>query len=351
MQTLHKVFYSLVKVNILSVDPTISTISTISTTKDNNLSLLSRAGVSQETVSIPSVNPTMSTIFTIFKLSPTLLTKKASMLQILPQTLASLTTLPELTTHRITVIANNLAFYNKNPKAFNEYLAGVIDGDGYFRILSGKYPRLAIEVGIIDTPLLIAIQNYVGGKIYHLGNRPTLVKYQIADRSTMIKLVHLVNGHIRNTVRVPQFIKVCEALDIQYIPALPLTVHNAYWSGFFDADGCISASFTSKRSGIQISCVQKYVGNLSEWKSTFNGGLVLQKSTLGSWYSWQIASKKDVITMLNQFTDYPLLSHKTARISMIEEFQTLHAQKAHKVNSPLNIQWVALELRWKEEFK
>jgi hypothetical protein len=68
-------------------------------------------------------------------------------------------------------------------------------------------------------------------------------RYRVQKRSVVTRLVHAVNGYIRNSVRLPQFIKVCRALEIKAQRPFPLTQRSAYHAGFFDADGHISLFF------------------------------------------------------------------------------------------------------------
>ena len=51
---------------------------------------------------------------------------------------------------------------------------------------------------------------------------------------TRINLINRINGNIRNSKRVPQFIKCCSLYHIIYIPALLLTTQNAWFSDFFE---------------------------------------------------------------------------------------------------------------------
>jgi hypothetical protein len=48
-----------------------------------------------------------------------------------------------------------------------------------------------------------------------------------------------LNGHLRNTVRVEQFKKLCEIVKVSFLVAPPLTIENGYIAGFFCADGSI----------------------------------------------------------------------------------------------------------------
>ncbi len=52
--------------------------------------------------------------------------------------------------HYINIVSRSYSTYLplRDANSFNEWLAGVIDGDGYFYIISNKYPSLTIEMEV-----------------------------------------------------------------------------------------------------------------------------------------------------------------------------------------------------------
>jgi ubiquinol-cytochrome c reductase cytochrome b subunit len=78
----------------------------------------------------------------------------------------------------------------------------------------------------LDYPTLMLIKNKLGGSV-KLRSGVKAYRYRLHNREGMMKLVNMVNGNIRNSKRIPAFIKVCTVLNINYIPASILTTSNA----------------------------------------------------------------------------------------------------------------------------
>ena len=181
--------------------------------------------------------------------------------------------------------------------------------------------------------------------------RPNVIRLTIRKRANMLDLVNRVNGNIRNSVRVPQFQSVCSVLNIHFVTPIPLTTSNAWFTGFFDADGTIIASFTSKFF-IKIHVTNKHHSDLELYRSIFNGSLNAVRTSQGVVYAhrWSISSKSDILAMTSYFKLCPPVSHKLSRVNMVEEYYELYSLEAHKVNSPHYSKWLALAKRWKIEF-
>jgi ubiquinol-cytochrome c reductase cytochrome b subunit len=122
-------------------------------------------------------------------------------------------------------ICKNTSENNK----FNEWLAGVIDGGGSFLVSKSGYSSCEITMDKLDYHTLMLIKNKLGGSV-KLRSGVNAYRYRLHNREGMIQLVNMVNGNIRNSKRIPAFIKVCTVLNINYIPASPkgiLTTSNA----------------------------------------------------------------------------------------------------------------------------
>jgi ubiquinol-cytochrome c reductase cytochrome b subunit len=236
--------------------------------------------------------------------------------------------------------------------SFNEWLAGVIDGDGYFHILSSKYPSLTIEMEKKNLSLLLYISDKIGGLIYtDLKGRPNVVRLTVRKRSNMIDLVNRINGNIRNSIRVLQFTKVCEMFHISYIWAAPLIYDNAWMSGFFDADGTIIARF-SKPFGIRIHITNKYSDDLEHLESVYGGKTYAVRDNNGNTYAhrWIVSSRAGIISLSAYFKLYPPRSHKFSRVTMIESYYHLQDRIISTDDSIDYNDWLVLEERWNNEF-
>lgn len=236
--------------------------------------------------------------------------------------------------------------------SFNEWLAGIIDGDGYFVNIHNKYPSLTIDMERKNLSLLESIYNQVGGILMtDIKNRPNVVRLTIRKRANMIDVVNRINGNIRNSVRVPQFKMVCSTLNIPFISPIPLTIDNAWFTGYFDSDGTIIGTFNSP-IGLRIHITNKYHHDLECLVPIFNGKVYTVSSKNGDIYAhrWLITTKSDILAMHTYFSLYPPRSHKISRINMIVEYYELYSNGAHKKSSPHHEKWLTLAHRWKTEF-
>ena len=126
--------------------------------------------------------------------------------------------------------------YDFEEKKWNQWLAGVIDGDGYLAIQKNKVAICEITMPLSDEFLLAQIKQKLGGHIRPRSGAKA-VRYRLAHKAGLIELIHRINGSIRNSIRIPQLQKLCENFDIAFEPASKLTIQNGYMAGFFDADG------------------------------------------------------------------------------------------------------------------
>ena len=198
-----------------------------------------------------------------------------------------------------------------------------------------------------DYVVLMSIKNKLGGSV-KLRAGAAAYRYRLQHREGMIALVTRINGNIRNSKRIPQLIKICEKLNICYISPIPLTITNAWFSGFFDADGTIIADFERVSPIISISVTNKLKQDV-EFFLLFNGSLNYDKGGYGS-FRWRIASQANILQMLSYFKECPSRSHKLARIHLINQFYLLKSLKAHQATNEINFslvkRWNTLKEKW-----
>jgi hypothetical protein len=198
-----------------------------------------------------------------------------------------------------------------------------------------------------DYIALMNIKKKLGGSI-KLRSGAAAYRYRLQHREGMFALINRINGNIRNSKRIPQIMKVCEKLNISYIPPIPLTLTNAWFSGFFDADGTIIADFERISPIISISVTNKLKQDV-EFFLIFNGSINYDKGGYGS-YRWRIASQENILQMLNYFKECPPRSHKLARIHLIKQFYLLKSLKAHQATNETNFtlvnRWNSLKKKW-----
>lgn len=227
--------------------------------------------------------------------------------------------------------------------ALNEWLAGVIDGDGYF--YTGSSPRFSIEMDRKNLPLMSLIHTMTQGRlVLNIKGRPNIIRVDLSKKDLLISLIHRVNGNIRNTVRVAQFVKLCEIFGIPFLHPISLTHKNAWFTGFFDADGGVRATFTHRSPSITIYVTNKYQVNLIDFHTVF-GGYIRPHDNNKS-FRWTIDHSQSIMNMVTYFECYPSMSHKANRIVLIARFYALKSIKAFKSDNSNHQEWLSLKSRW-----
>ena len=217
--------------------------------------------------------------------------------------------------------ANNPA--TENDKIFNQWLAGLIDGDGCFLLSKKGYASLEITMDIRDKRAQFLIKQKFGGSV-KLRSGSNSMRYRQHNKEGLIKLINSINGEIRNSIRILQLVAICEKYNINFIFPLPLTYYNGWFSGFFDADGSVYKS----PDQIIISACNNIKNQLDDILSLY-GGSINHTNTSGRSFKWQISKKKDIITQQDYFNKCPSRSAKFNRINLIPKFYELREKKAH----------------------
>lgn len=227
-------------------------------------------------------------------------------------------------------ISETTRTHNNNYSDFDHWLAGLIDGDGYFNIVEGKYVGCEITVESKDIKLLQVIKDTLGGSIKPRGGANAL-RWRTYNRNIMIDLVTRVNGLVRNSKRLVQLHKVCQVLDIPVRPIVTLDSTSSWFAGMFDADGTINyyKQFNpSLRLQLTISVTGKYLPDIQPFQDVF-GGAIYYDSAQNGYYKWSINSREMHLKLQNYFSTALSYSIKSKRIPLISKFYELYELKAH----------------------
>ena len=228
-------------------------------------------------------------------------------------------------------------------KKFNQWLGGVIDGDGYLGISKAGYTSLEITTTPEDLPMLQRIMDRFGGTIKARSGSKS-IRYRLMKKSQMIDLVNCINGNIHNSIRFAQFEKVCAILQISLLSPCTLDYSNSWFSGMFDADGTVTLKTTGQ---ITIGVTQKLNENIIAFERILGGNIYLDKSQNG-YYKWQVQSKGDVLGILDYFKENPCYSLKSNRLLLIPRVISLLNDKYHlaPANSAQYKEWLLLVSDW-----
>ena len=231
-------------------------------------------------------------------------------------------------------------------KAWNEWLAGLIDGDGSLLISKAGYASCEITMSLNDEHALAIIKQKLGGSI-KLRSGVKALRYRLHNNKGMLDLINRINGNIRHSSRLKQLEKICLSLNIPIKYPESITKDNGWFSGFFDADGTITYSIKNDSPQLTISVTNKLLVDVIDYKNIFNGNVYFDKGQNG-YYKWSIQSKTDINEFKEYLLRYPSLSHKKQRLFLIEEYYYLKDLKAYKapVDTNLSKAWLKFNNKW-----
>jgi hypothetical protein len=229
------------------------------------------------------------------------------------------------------------------PPYYAEWLAGVIDGDGSLQLSKQGYTSLEITMGSEDLALLEYIKSNLGGNIKSRSGVKAY-RYRLHNREGMIKLINLINGHIRHSSRLVQLHRVCQKLDIQVVEPNVIDKSSAWFAGFFDADGTITFSLKGGRPQLSVRVVNKLLQDVILYKQIFGGNIYFDSSQNG-YYHWSVQSREDVTRVAEYFKSY-CRSNKSNRFFMMDKYFELRDLEAFKSDSYLHGEWLAFKQLW-----
>lgn len=226
---------------------------------------------------------------------------------------------------------------------WNQHLAGLIDGDGSLLISKAGYASLEIIMDIYDLQALNQVKQKLGGSVKRRNSLS--FRYRLHNKSGMLDVINRVNGKIRQSNRMVQLQKMCALYNIPYQAPQPLTVNNAWFAGFFDADGTLGYSYKKGWPQMIISVSQKSAADLACYQTVFGGTVRLDSRT--NTYKWDIYSEQAIYNFYQYCQKFPLTSHKKKRMFLLPRFFRLRKAGAHRTSDPaLQKVWTQLEQDW-----
>lgn len=147
---------------------------------------------------------------------------------------------------------------DKDNKYIGSYLAGLFEGDGHIilsKIINTKgkisYPYIAITFVNKDLPLIKIFQERLGGRL-RIKEKENAIVWIINTHSELLNLVNLMNGYLK-TPKIKKFNELIDWLNTKYGYSIILYSINtneiskdAWFAGFFDADGGFKIRYTEK---------------------------------------------------------------------------------------------------------
>ena len=242
----------------------------------------------------------------------------------------------------------SIAQKNKNKNLyFNQWLAGLIDGDGHFILTKKGYTSYEITMDARDKKTLNEIKHKYGGTIKPLADAYA-VRYKLRHKKGLISLINDVNGLIRNPVKLLQMNKLCVKYDIELKYSEPLTFNNGWLSGFIDSDGSVYYNEASGQVFIGITQKNRY---LLEPLIDIYGGRIDILSPKIEAFKYVIYRKAELFKLIKDyFNNYPLKTEKFKRVNLIKDFYALRIDNNRDGElSPQKFkEWIKFKDKWEK---
>lgn len=240
--------------------------------------------------------------------------------------------------------------YKPGNKNLGAYLAGLIEGDGFIYIPeNNSNASIVIIFNTKDLPLALMIQKVLTvGNIYKVKGKNAYT-YVISNIKGLIKIVNLINGHMR-TPKIVEFYKLIDIINNKNhnLSKLPLDSSsldtNAWLSGFIEADGCFYVRFTqnklsnTKKIAIMLELAQKTTNlnnsDLKEIMYKISDFLLtrLLPRTKHNQYRIRTTSMEANLKLREYIEKYPLFSSKHLDFIAWKKILSLIYEKKHLNN-------------------
>lgn len=162
------------------------------------------------------------------------------------------------TSETVRMFSNYQTAKQKKEQKIRQWIAGIIDGDGYIGITKKGYCTIEIVMEVRDIACLIKFKNRYGGSIKSISGGNAF-RYRLHHKQGLIQFIIDINGMLYNPTRIEQFKKLCNLYNIDFSKSPDLYFNSAYLSGLFDTDGSIYMSITSYQVFITISQKRRYL--------------------------------------------------------------------------------------------
>lgn len=224
---------------------------------------------------------------------------------------------------------------------FNEWLSGLIDGDGCFLLSQKGYCSLEITMDIRDERCLSIVKKRYGGSL-KLRSGSKSIRYRLHHKSGLILLLKDVNGLIRHSTRLIQYNKLITKYQILSLDMVALSFNSNWMAGFLDAEGTITIN--SKNYQMAISISQKTQELLKPLVELYGGYVYIDRSSCT--FKWYVTKKETILFLVdNYFKNNYIYSLKKNRLFMLKEYYRLMGLK--KQDNPLfEKTWVLFYKKW-----
>jgi hypothetical protein len=241
-------------------------------------------------------------------------------------------------------VTNNANKKKEQELFFSQWLSGLIDGCGCFKITKKEFVSLDIIIRTIDKHCLYQIKQKFGGSI-KLKSDLNWLRYKLHHKKGLLNLINAVNGEIRNPIRLIELNKICEKYNIQLIQPSILSYNNGWFSGFFDSIGNIELiQDSTNKTQLLITVLHKNKYLLTPLIDILGGNIIIEKEI----FKWVVSKKQDILQILNYFKVYPIRTTKITNLMAIKKYYELISLKADSStpNSILGKCWKRFQIKF-----
>ena len=250
----------------------------------------------------------------------------------------------------------------KDSNQWNEWFAGLVDGDGCFYINKKKEISFELTTSILDSALLYHIQTQLKGGSVQRRTGSKSIRYRVKKKTIIQNIVLRCNGRLQHPSRLIQFKHACALLKIKFQPS-PKQIHsnNRYLGGLIDSDGTLTISVSGfvQNKPQEVGKIEKQsrLENSRGWnqltlkvsskheklllfvqQSYFIGTITKEEANVQNKkpnpiYHWVLRSEKDFQWLSAYLNAYPLKSVKMHRVHLTLHYFHLKKLKYHLQNN------------------
>lgn len=220
--------------------------------------------------------------------------------------------------------------YKKNMDQFGYWFAGLIDGDGTLYVSQTGQPEIEITLHEEDVKTLYKIKSIIGYGIISKRISSKAYRIRIRNKEGCKMVINLINGKLLTSRKHDQLITMCQIFDIKPITNVSFSINNAWFSGFFDAEGYISVR---NKYTLTLSVSQKDKDILEQIQQSFNcGNINYDKSWDG--YNFNTTKRSHNLILIEYFNRFPLLTIKHIDIITFKRLLLFLERGYHYQKSP-----------------
>nr|AGZ19400.1 LAGLIDADG endonuclease [Chlorella sp. ArM0029B] len=206
------------------------------------------------------------------------------------------------------------------------WFAGLLDADGGFYVSRDRYVSCEITMHEKEIQTLHWIKQHLGGSVTPRTKKKA-VRWRLHKREPLELLLKNLDGLLQTERLSLQYKKACRASHMVPKTRDPMSLNNAWLSGFFSGDGCFSIN---RSAGFQPSAsISQKEKQVLDRIAQLAGGKVYPDVSWNGWVWWMdIRTHREILDYFQMFSlQNPL---KQARLKSLIRFLGYLDRGLHK---------------------